>query len=168
MATINERGELNTRRPSERADRIQRRPGSAARKKNIIDDDDGATFQWQRKFRRMHHWQLGACTDVVAMHRHVDRALFDVDLSDLANEFGETARDLYSAQRNSREHDRFELGVLLDDLMRDPTQRALDRFPVHDRGLSRSRCSSFTGFMFLVVHLHPSRPRRIALKAHKI
>jgi len=92
------------------------------------------------------------------MHRDVDRASLDVDLGNVANEFRESPRDLDATQRNPREHDRFQVGVLLNDFMRDPPQRASDRLRVHDRDAR---------IMFFLVHLHPWRPRRIALKEPK-
>src|SRR5207248_11494142 len=95
----------------------------------------------------------------------VDDAGLDVDLGNVADEFGESVRDLHSAQWNSGKHDRFQVGVLLDNFVGDPPQRAPDRFRVHDRG---TRGPSRTGNMFFVVHLHPWRPRRIALKEPKI
>ena len=104
---------------------------------------------------------------------HEDRETLRVDLAHaaqvnlevtFANEFAESPRNLNTAQWNPGEHDRFQIGVLLNDFMRDPPQRAPDCFGVHYRdGASR------TGSIFVVVfHLHPLRPRGIALKAYKI
>ena len=42
MAAIDQDGELDARRPAERADRIQRGAAGAAGEKNVVDDDDRA------------------------------------------------------------------------------------------------------------------------------
>src|SRR5205823_11769535 len=99
---------------------------------NVVDNDDGAIFERERKLRCVDHRQLGAGADIIAMHRDIDRSGFDVDLSDFANEIGKPPRDLYPTQRDSREHDRFQIGVLLDDFVGDAAQRTSNRFSVQD------------------------------------
>jgi hypothetical protein len=67
------------------------------------------------------------------MHRDIDDAGVDISFLDLANETRDSARDLHAARRNPSEHYVFEVRVSLDDLVRNPAQRATNCFRVHDR-----------------------------------
>jgi hypothetical protein len=67
------------------------------------------------------------------MHRYVNHAGTDVSVCDLASGSRYAAPDLYAARRNSRDHDFFEMGISLDDLMRNPSNSATNCLRVHDR-----------------------------------
>jgi hypothetical protein len=66
------------------------------------------------------------------MHRDIDRPNLDVDLVYLANEFGDAPRDLATAQWNSSEDDRSQIGIALNNFVGDPPQGAANGFRVHD------------------------------------
>jgi hypothetical protein len=68
------------------------------------------------------------------MHRYIDDTGVNISFLDLANESRESARDLHAARRNPREHYVLEMRISLDDLVRDPSQRTTNCFPLHDRG----------------------------------
>src|SRR5207248_2560304 len=110
-----------------------RRASSASGEKNVIDNDDGTLLKWHRKFRRMHDRQFRPHSHVVAMHRHVDDPSFNVDLFDLANEGGDSLRDLHPARRNSRKHHLVGRRISLNDLVRNSPKRPANCLGVHDR-----------------------------------
>src|SRR5581483_1994332 len=65
MTAVDQRRELNARGSTEGADRVHGRTHSAAGEENVIDDDDGATFERKRKIRLAHDWQFAARADIV-------------------------------------------------------------------------------------------------------
>jgi hypothetical protein len=67
------------------------------------------------------------------MHRYIHDPRVDISVANLVNKSRDSARDLYTAGRNPGEHNAFEVRISFDDLMRNPAQRATNRFRVHDR-----------------------------------
>ena len=163
MAAVDQGGELNPSRPAKGTDRVHRGTGGSTGKENVIDNDDGAILERQRQFRRVHHRQLRARADIVTMHRHVDGPGCDIDLRNFANESGESASNLNSAQWNSCEHDRSQIGVLLDNFVRYPPQCALDRCRVLELG-----CGLGTNLIAIAQSLPGSRCLGIDLSPRQI
>jgi hypothetical protein len=93
----------------------------------------------------MHDRQFGPRPDVVAMHRDIDHPNVDVDLVYLANKFSDSPRDLTAPQWNSSQDNRSQIGITLNNFVRDPPQGAANGFRVHDRDVAR-RSLSFLFF----------------------
>src|SRR5262245_28789508 len=132
MAAIYQHGELDSRGASKRVDCIHRRTHGATCVKNVIDNNHRPALQRYWKFRRSHYRQFLACAHVVAMHSYINDAGLNVSFFDLPNESRDSARDLHAARWNPRDHHASEARISLDDLMRNPAQRAMNCFRVHD------------------------------------
>ena len=139
MTAIDQRGELDSRWPAERTDRVHGRTHGASSEKHIIDDDDGTTLERRRKLRCFYDRKLCARSDVVAVHGDVDHARIDLDLLDLSNKASDSAGNFIATRWNSGQNNRAQIRIALDDLVRDPPQRTANRFRVHDREGGRRR-----------------------------
>src|ERR1041385_1737156 len=138
MPAIDQGGELDSGRPAEGTDCIHRRAHCSSGVENVIDNDQGPTFQRQWEFRLTNNWQLSAGADVVAMHRNIDNPRLDLDLFTRTDELGDAACDFHSARRNSRKHDRAKIRIALDDFVRNAAKSALNGSRVHDWDGGRS------------------------------
>jgi hypothetical protein len=138
MAAIDQRGQLDPRRTPERTDSIHRRTHCSAGEENIVYDNYSTTFQRQRQARDLHYRQFRAPTDVITVHRDVDRAHIDVYFFNCRNRIGNPSRDLIPAGRNSGKDDLRQRRIALNNFMRNPSQRATNGFRVHheDGGIS--------------------------------
>src|SRR5207245_2648207 len=141
-------------------DRVHGRANGASSVKHVVDNDERASFQWQRQFRRAHNGQFRTRSDIVAVHRHVNHSGFEVDLFDLVNKTGDAPRNLHATGGNSCEHDLFQLRVALDYFVRNPPKRPTNCLRVHDWDGGR-------WILFFLFHAFPWRPRWIALKEQK-
>jgi hypothetical protein len=73
-----------------------------------------------------------ANVDVVAVEGDVELAEGDLGAAQLGDPAAQPLSDGYAAGVDADERDLLELGIALDDLVRDPRQRALDRLGIED------------------------------------
>src|SRR6202011_6154092 len=132
-------GELDSRWPAERTDRVHGRAHGASSEKHIIDNDHGATLERSGKLRCFDDRKLRARSDVVAMHCDVDHARIDLNLLDLSNKTSYAAGNFIATRWNSGQNNRAQIRIALDDFVRDPPQRTTNRLRVHDRDGGRRR-----------------------------
>jgi len=74
----------------------------------------------------------GADVDVVAVKGDVELAEDDLGAGELGDPTAQALCDRYATRVDPDQRDPLELGVPLDDLVRDPRQRALDRLGIED------------------------------------
>ena len=105
MAAINQDGELDRAgRPKELIASIAARD-SAAGEKNVVHDNDSAFSSGSGRWKLAPRAIPSALPNIIAVHRHINCPDRELELLDRGNGFGNAARDLISAQRNSREDD---------------------------------------------------------------
>jgi hypothetical protein len=74
----------------------------------------------------------GANMDVVSMERDVQLAEGDPGAGQLLDAAAQPLGDRDTARMDADQGDALEVGVALDDLVRDPGERALDRLGIED------------------------------------
>jgi hypothetical protein len=74
----------------------------------------------------------GADVDVVAVEGDVELAERDLGAAQLCDPPPQPLRQRNASRVDSDQRDPVEVGVALDDLVRDPRQRALDRLGIED------------------------------------
>jgi hypothetical protein len=74
-----------------------------------------------------------ADVDVVAVEGDVQLAEGDLGAGQLGDPAAQALGDRDAARVDADERDPLEVGIALDDLVRDPRQRALDRLAIEDR-----------------------------------
>ncbi len=124
-------------------ERFDRRPNRAPGVEDVVDEDAGAAFE--RKVepggadeRLRMEWRLTAAhVDVVAVERDVDGAEGNLDAAELLDRSPEPLRERHTARVDTDERDPVQIGVPLDDLVRDPRQRARERVRVEDDARGR-------------------------------
>ena len=79
-----------------------------------------------------------AHVDVVAVEGDVDRPEVDLDAAALLDQPAQAMRERDAARVDADQRDRVELGVLLDDLVRDTRERARERLRIEDDASGRN------------------------------
>ena len=89
--------------------------------------------EWQRQVAtRANEWSGRALPMIVAMHRDVDHAGGDAGFLDRLDIGREPPRELDAARGNAGEDERGEIGIALDDFVRDPPQGTPERLRIED------------------------------------
>src|ERR687895_129762 len=102
----------------------------------VVDEDDRHALEREVELGRAHHGlrvqrRLSpAHVDVVAVEGDVDAAGLDLAAAELLDQTAQALRQRHAARVDADERDRVEIGVPLDDLVRDPRQGAPDRFGI--------------------------------------
>ena len=132
MAAVGEHGELDAGRAAVVEQGVDAGAHRAAGEEDVVDEDDGAPVEVEVEVRGVDDRGGGGVTprQVVAVERDVDVAERDVGAGELADERMEPAGEDRAAGVDADEGDRVArgsavvAGVLLDDLVRDPHERA--------------------------------------------
>ena len=104
-------------------------------KSDVVDEDDGAALQIERELRRRDVREAVAQVQVVAVHGDIDNADCRLRLLDLPDESGEAPGDLDAARRDADQRDAAEVGIPLDDFVRDArSARSIARRIKHEAG----------------------------------
>jgi hypothetical protein len=149
MAAVGQHGELHARRAAVVEQRVDRGADGAPRVEHVVDEHDRVVLERERQVARA---DLGgvARRDVVAVERDVELPGGNLGLEQVGDEPVQPRRQMGAAPVDADERDR-PVGVLLDDLVRDPHERAPDVVLVEDD----------LGMVHVPV---PSWPRRAGLK----
>ena len=75
--------------------------------------------------------------DVVAVEGDVDRAEIGRCAGALFDQSSQTVRERHAAGLDADERDAGEIGICLDDLVRDPRQRPAERISIEENGSRR-------------------------------
>jgi hypothetical protein len=75
--------------------------------------------------------------DVIAVERDVDRAEVGRCAGALFDQPSQTVRERHTARLDADERDAGEIGICLDDLVRDPRQRSPERIGIEQNGSRR-------------------------------
>jgi hypothetical protein len=75
--------------------------------------------------------------DVVAIERDVDRSEIGCRAGSLLDQPSQTVRERHATRLNADERDASEVGIRLDDLVRDPRQRPAERIGIEQDGSRR-------------------------------
>jgi hypothetical protein len=104
----------------------------------------------------------GADVDVVAVEGDVELAERDLRAGELGDAAAEPLRERDAARVDADEGDPVELRIALDDLVRDPRQRALDRLGVEDSlGFRGLRAAQGTLRALLTFYSFPASRDRV-------
>jgi hypothetical protein len=118
-------------------ERLDRRPDRPARVEDVVDEDDRHPAQLEVEGGRVHDRLLHAGGGVVAVEGDVDRAELHLLPAPLLDQRREPLRKRDAARVDADEREPAEVVVALDDLVRDPRQRAREALGVQqclDRG----------------------------------
>src|SRR5262249_52178952 len=115
----------------------------AAGVEDVVDQDHGHPLEREVEAGRAHERlrvprRLAAAdVDVVAVEGDVELPERDLRAGELLDALAEPLRERHAAGVDTDERDPAEVGVPLDDLVRDPRQRLRDRVGVEQRGRGR-------------------------------
>ena len=137
MAAVDEAGELDARRPAVVEEGLDRGADRPAGVQDVVDEDAGLALDRELELRVADD-RLGverrlspaADDDVVAVEGDVEGAERKLDARALGDQPAQALRDRHAARMDADEGGPVEVGVALDDLVRDADERALDRFVV--------------------------------------
>jgi hypothetical protein len=124
VAAVDERGQLDAARPAVVEERLDCGAGRAAREEDVVDEHHRAGAEVEVQVRGVDDGRLGPLADVVAVEGDVDVPQRDLVAGELADECVQAARDDRAARVDADQRQALGPGVLLDDLVRDPHQRA--------------------------------------------
>jgi len=134
MAAIDQRRQLNSRRPPERADRIHRRPDGTAGEEDVIDEDDDAVVDRKRDLRLTHHRRVADARQVVAVERDIDRAERKIDAFVRAYGLANPRGERVATRADADDREKGKIALALDDLVRDPRDGPPDIVRTEQRG----------------------------------
>src|ERR1700753_2566489 len=126
MSAIYEGEQLHTTRASGVEQRIERGSYGAAGIEHVVDQDDIPCIDVKADVARLHHRAYVAGGEIVAVEVDVQHAGIDRMLLDIRNHPGEALRQGYAAALDSDQSEAIRTGVLLDDFMCQPDERAVD------------------------------------------
>ena len=136
MAAVGEHGELDARGPAVLEQRVDRGADRAAGVEDVVDEDHGAALELEVELRVADD-RLAAArrlavadVDVVAVEGDVELAEVELEAGALGDQAAEPLGERHAARVDADERDGVEVVVALDDLVRDPRERALDRLAV--------------------------------------
>ena len=109
----------------------------------------------------------GGAALVVAVEGDVDCADLELDAASFLDQLCEPLRERDAAGVDADERDRLEVVVALDDLVRDPAQRAPEPFGIQQRLLVRPNTSTDMAAGDVRAHSAPFRSRWTGLKGRR-
>ena len=142
MAAVDQHGQLNSLGAPVVEQGLDRGPNRPSRIEDVVHQDAGLSFEWEVERCRPHD-RLWMERRLAAPHLHVVAVEGDIDnpkINDvtgaLGNERAQSLGDRGAAGLNAYEREALEIVGLLDQLMRDARDRAIDRLGV-ENDLSR-------------------------------
>jgi hypothetical protein len=136
VTSIDENGELDALRASVIEERLDGRANRASGVEHVVDEDDGLAFERKVECRRAHDRLRMPGSgptpnlDVVAVEGDVDRAEIWRRACALFDQPSQTVRERHTTRLDADERDASEIGIRLDDLVRDPRQRPAERISI--------------------------------------
>src|SRR5262249_22163528 len=128
VAAVDEHRELDARGAAVVEERLDRCADRAPRVEDVVDEDDGAAVEREVELRLADE-RLGVQRSFAAAHLHVVAIEGDVDGAELGRLAGalsdqpcKALRERDAACLDADECDAVELGIALDDLVRDPRE----------------------------------------------
>ena len=143
MAAVCEDGELDTGWAAVLEQRVDRGADRAAGVEDVVDEHDRHPLEREVERARTHErlrvpGRLApAHVDVVAVKGDVELAEGDLRAAQVLDALPQPLRERDAARVDADEGDLREVGVALDDLVRDPRQRLRDRVGVEKRSCCR-------------------------------
>ena len=138
VAAVDDHGELDARGAAVVEERLDRRADRAAGVEDVVDEHDGAALEREVELRLAHD-RLRVQRSLAAADAHVVAVEGDVDGAELGRLAGalldqarEPLRDRDAARLDPDERDLAEIGIRLDDLVRDPRERSRERVGVEE------------------------------------
>jgi hypothetical protein len=138
VAAVGKDGELHPLRTAVAEERLDRGPDRAAGVEDVVDEhtrhalereiERGRADERLRVPRRL----SGANVDVVTVEGDVELAEGDLGPAQLGDAVAQPLGERHTARVDADERDALEVWVALEDLVRDPRQRALDRLGVEN------------------------------------
>ena len=140
VPAVDERRQLDAPGAAVVEEGLDRRAGRAAGEEDVVDQDHGAALEVEVEVRGVDdRCRAGlAAVHVVAVEGDIDVAQRDLGAAELADQRVQAARQQGAAGVDADQGELLAAGVLLDDLVRDPHQRAAQVVSVEDdllRGL---------------------------------
>src|SRR5919202_164081 len=129
VPAVDEARELDARRASVLEEGLDRRADSAARVEDVVDQDARHALEREVEPRRLDdrlrvERRLAAANqDVVAVERDVERPERDVDAREVLDQRAQTLGERDTTRVDPDQGRPLELGVALDDLVREPRNR---------------------------------------------
>jgi len=138
VATVCEHCELHPRWAAVVEERLHRRANRPAGVEDVVDEDAGHALERKVELRGANE-RLGSLgrlagshLDVVPIERDVEVAERELLAAELRDPRPESLRERHPARLDPHQRDALELRVPLDDLVRDPRERPLDRLAVEE------------------------------------
>jgi hypothetical protein len=138
MAAVGEHGELDAGRSPIGEERLDPRSDRAAGVEDVVDEDAGHSLEREVESRGaderlgVRGRLAGADVDVVAVERDVELAERHLGARQRVDPPAQTLSERDAPRVDADESDPSEVGVPLDDLVRDPRQGPLDRLGVEN------------------------------------
>jgi len=133
VAAVDEHSELYGSRAAEVGQRVKGSPNRTAGKQDVVDQDDHPAVNASRRDLGVLQSPGRSKTQVVAIHRDVERAEGHRGALNIRNAVGKTPREGHSPSRNPEQDDSRGAFVALDNFVRDARQCALDLGWLKDR-----------------------------------
>jgi hypothetical protein len=124
-ATIDEDGEGDPRRPSEVRELVEGRAHGAPGIEHVVDDDDLRPIDIPRELGLPDHRSRTDGLEIVSIERDIERPARRRIAFALADELGQSVRQLNAASLYTDQHQAIRPAVELNDLARHPLQRAV-------------------------------------------
>ena len=162
VAAVGEHGELDARRAAVLEQRVDRGADRAAGVEDVVDEDHRAALELEVELRvaddRLPPARRLAVADVdvVAVEGDVELAEVELEPGALVDQPAQALRERDAAGVDADERDGVEVLVALDDLVRDPRERAVDRLAVEQNPPVRRHG--------MLLHRAPFRPLWTELK----
>src|SRR5690242_4556155 len=143
VAAVGEDGQLHALGPAVAEERIDRRADRAAGVEDVVDEHDRHPLEREVEARRAHERlrvsrrDAAPDVDVVAVEGDVELPERDLRATQLLDPLPQPLRERHAAGVDADERDPPQVGVALDDLVRDPGQRLRDRVGVEERSCCR-------------------------------
>src|SRR5437899_2258241 len=132
MTPVDEDRELDRLRPPEVDERVHGGADCPAGEEHVVDEEDALALDGERDVRPVHHRILKAPVEVVAVERDVDDSERDGRTGlDLVDGPADALREVHAARPDADERQVLGALVVLEDLVRDADQGALDAERVH-------------------------------------
>jgi hypothetical protein len=132
MAAVGEHRELDARRAAVVEEGLDRGADRAPREEDVVDDHDRRPVDREVEVGRVDRRRLGAATEIVAVERDVELAERDLGLEQVPQQPAQAPGEHRAAAVDPDDRHAIVVGVLLDDLVSDPHERAADVVAVED------------------------------------
>ena len=123
VAAVDEHGQPHGARAAEVGQGVEGGPDGAAGVQHVVDEHDDLVVDAARRDRGVHRRPGGLVAQVVAVHRDVEAPDGYLGALDLTDQVGEAVGQLDAAAGDAEQDEVVGTLVVLEDLVRDATQR---------------------------------------------